>query len=175
MRDDDSQALSNAYENSDDTKKVITISFAVIGMFISLFSFSLSAAFPWIHEHFTPPPPPITETLENAAVKMVGNIKDKVVKGIKGEEYKTPAKPPPPPEKFNPVDILPIIIIITALIGIMFGCIGLARNEDGRIVAAAMTLGVTSIAALYMLVIAAVLILILLVGVILNSIGLDIF
>ncbi len=141
--------------------------FAMIGLIISLMAFSLSVTSPWLTELIAPPP---QETLEDIAVETALDIKDKLIKGLKGEEYKSP----PIETKTSLADILPLIIILIALAGTALGTIGFVKKESARTSITAIALGITAIMAIYFLMIAAILLFILLIGAILSAIDLPV-
>ncbi len=141
--------------------------FAVMGLVIALLAFSLSVTTPWILNEFAPPAP----TLEDVAVEKALSIKEKLINAIKVVE-KAEAVPP----KENPkhwTDYWSLIIILIALGGIVNGVLGFVKSDNRWIGGTAIGFGILAIVAQYMLIALAVIILILLVGTILSSLGID--
>jgi hypothetical protein len=167
MREDKPQPRPEAFVA--DRSNEITTYFATIGLIISLLAFSLSVTTPWVAGYLSPPQAAIS--LEDMAVETALNIKDKLILGLKGKEYKAP---PPPPKEATLMDAYPLVIILASLAGIFLGAWGLIKKENLRIAVGAMVMGVGAIVAFYMLVFAAILVLVLLVGSVLGTIGIDI-
>lgn len=142
--------------------------FGLIALTLSLLALSMSVTSPWILEHISPPSS--TQSLEDLAVEKALSIKDKLVKGLKGEDYKDP---PPEVKAKHWSDYWPLIIIVTAMLGIILGIIGFVRHESKRLTLSAVCIGVGAIIAIYALIFMAVFLLFFLVGIILDSMGLN--
>lgn len=104
------------------------------------------------------------------AVDVATNIKDRLVAKAKGQEFvaKPKADKTPSLRRWYPPTTVGI-----GLLGICLGSVGFTRHESARMSASAVTVGLAAILFQYFLLMAAAIILILLVGFILNALGID--
>ncbi len=132
--------------------------FSTIGLSIALLVMILSLTSPWIAGAISPP-----ESVEDQAVAKVLSIKDKLAKGLKGEEYKSEEK------QFSFVSALNFSIIFFAAVAVILGVLGFVKREDNRMSGAAIAIGASLVLFQYFLMLAAALIVLFLVGAILKG------
>jgi len=137
--------------------------------------FGLSAAFvaliaavmsPWMMGTISAP----TKTIDELAVDVAVNLKDRVVAKAKGEDFVVKTKN----DNSNRLQhwYAPATTGI-GLLGLCLGIVGFVRHENTRTSVAAVAVGLAAIMFQYFLLLAAVIILLLLIGVILNAMGID--
>ncbi|MCU0719842.1 MAG: hypothetical protein MUC83_09070 [Pirellula sp.] len=121
---------------------------------------------PWILNSISPP----TKTIDEVAVDVAVNIKDRLVAKAKGQEFVPESKNDVTPSlrRWYPPTTIGI-----GLLGMCLGIVGFIRHENTRMSAIAVAVGLAAILFQYFLLLAAAIILILLIGVILNALGID--
>ncbi|MGH1403737.1 MAG: hypothetical protein ACRBDL_05795 [Alphaproteobacteria bacterium] len=155
--------------------------FALIGLIMSLFAFSLAVFTPWINENFAPPEP----VLEEVSVEKAGSIYDSIfsfdfifaedanvegadatdVQATEDVESSTQEAP------MHWTDYWPVVVITIALIGIIQGAFGLLRKDQRYIATTAICFGMAAIVASYIWIALAVFVFIILITVVLVSMG----
>lgn len=131
--------------------------------FIGLFAAVMS---PWILDSISPP----SKTIDEVAVDVAVNIKDRLVAKAKGQEFVAKAKDDKTPSLRR---WYPPITIGLGLLGMCLGIVGFIRHEGTRMSASAVTVGLAAIVFQYFLLLAGAIILILLIGLILTALGID--
>jgi hypothetical protein len=104
----------------------------------------VSVTSPWIVETFAPAPP-----IEEQAVAKILNFKDKLARGLKGEQIES-AK-----SEFSFISILNLIVVLFGAIAVVLGIIGFVKKENFRMSSAAITVGASAILFQYFLMLAA--------------------
>ena len=148
--------------NEENTAAKAPPIFALIGLAFSLFAFSLSATTPWILDAVSPPQ---TESLEDLAVEKAISIKDKFVKGLKGEEFRE--QQVDEPKHWS--DYWFLIVIGLSTVAVIFSAIGFVRKEQDRMSVLGLIIGVLAIVAQYALIFATIFIVIALISAVLNT------
>ena len=139
---------------------------SVSGLAIGFIALVAAVMSPWILDSISPP----TKTIDEVAVDVAVNIKDRLVAKAKGQEFVAKAKDDKTPSLRR---WYPPITIGIGLLGMCLGIVGFTRHENTRVSASAVTVGLAAIVFQYFLLLAAAIILILLIGVILNALGID--
>ena len=135
--------------------------FSAIGLVIALFIMLVSVTSPWIVETFAPAPP-----IEEQAVAKILNFKDKLARGLKGEQIES-AK-----SEFSFISILNLIVVLFGAIAVILGIIGFVKKENFRMSSAAITVGASAILFQYFLMLAAAILVIAIVVAFIQSGGL---
>ena len=148
--------------NEENTAAKAPPIFALIGFAFSLFAFSLSVTTPWILDAVSPPQ---TESLEDLAVEKAISIKDKFVKGLKGEEFRE--QQVDEPKHWS--DYWFLIVIGLSTVAVIFSAIGFVRKEQDRMSVLGLIIGVLAIVAQYALIFATIFIVIALISAVLNT------
>jgi hypothetical protein len=153
---------------ADDEFQVKTISatWSASGLAIGFIALFAAVMSPWILDTISPP----TKTIDEVAVDVAVNIKDRLVAKAKGQEFVAKAKDSKTPSIRR---WYPHVTIGIGLLGMCLGIVGFTRHESTRMSASAVTVGLAAIVFQYFLLLAAAIILILLNGVILNALGID--
>ena len=118
--------------------------FSAIGLAIALCIMMVSVTSPWIVETFAPAPP-----IEEQAVAKILNFKDKLARGLKGEQIEV-AK-----SDFSFISILNLVVVFFGAIAVVLGVIGFVQKENSRMSGAAITIGASAILFQYFLMLAA--------------------
>jgi hypothetical protein len=141
-------------------------SWSTSGLAIAFIALIAAVMSPWILDSISPP----TKTIDEVAVDVAVNIKDRLVAKAKGQEFvaKTQNDKTPSLRRWYPPTTIGI-----GLLGMCLGIVGFTRHENTRISAAAVAVGLAAIMFQYFLLLAAAIILVLLIGVILNALGID--
>lgn len=136
------------------------------GLAIAFIALIAAVMSPWILDSISPP----TKTIDEVAVDVAVNIKDRLVAKAKGQEFVAKMKNDKTPSlrRWYPPTTIGI-----GLLGMCLGIVGFTRHENTRISAAAVAVGLAAIMFQYFLLLAAAIILVLLIGVILNALGID--
>ncbi len=148
--------------------------FAILGLIISLFAFSISVTTPWLLNHFSPPAP----TIEEVAVEKAISIKDRVMQAVSGAKNDTEGEGQEK-AKVNPkdtqhwTDYWSFIVILIALGGIVNGAFGSLQQKNRYIGGTAIFFGLAAIIAQYWMIAFGILILVLLIAAILSSFGVE--
>ncbi len=151
-------------DESEVTRR--SASWSTFGLAIAFVALIAAVMSPWILDSISPP----AKTIDEVAVDVAVNIKDRLVAKAKGQEFVVKSK--------NDVTSslrqwYPPTTIGIGLLGMCLGVIGFTRHESTRVSAAAVTVGLAAIMFQYFLLLAAAIILILLIGVILNALGIE--
>ncbi len=146
--------------------KTTPATWSVFGLVIGFIALVAAVMSPWIMDSISPP----TKTIDEVAVDVAVNIKDRLVAKAKGQEFVAKAKDDKTP---NLGRWYPPTTIGIGLLGMCLGVVGFVRHESTRMSASAVTVGLAAILFQYFLLLAAAIILILLIGVILNALGVD--
>jgi hypothetical protein len=136
------------------------------GLAIAFIASIAAVMSPWILDAISPP----TKTIDEVAVDVAINIKDRLVAKAKGQEFVAQTKNHKIPSlrRWYPPTTIGI-----GLLGMCLGIVGFTRRESTRMSASAVTVGLAAIVFQYFLLLAAAIILILLIGIILNASGID--
>ncbi|QDV22218.1 hypothetical protein [Aureliella helgolandensis] len=141
-------------------------SWSTSGLTIGFIALVAAVISPWIVDSISPP----TKTIDAVAVDVAVNIKDQLVAKAKGQEFVAKPKDDKTPSIRR---WYPLTTIGIGLLGMCLGVVGFTRHEDTRMSASAVTIGLAAIVFQYFLLLAAAIILILLIGFILNALGID--
>ena len=160
--------------------------FALVGLIICLFAFSLSVLSPWIIDEFAPPPPKIEDIVVDKAVslrdrlvevitfseKEVAEKKEDAAQGdLKIKRSIKPAETEGKKSATHWTDYLTPIIIVISLGGIINAAVGLMKQEYRFVACAAIFFGISAIIAQYMMIALAVLVFVLLIAALMSSLG----
>lgn len=158
------KALVMTEDNSQVKSKSAT--WSVSGLVIGFIALVAAVMSPWILESVSPP----TQSIDEVAVDVAVNIKDRLVAKAKGQEFVAKAKDDKPPSLRR---WYPPVTIGIGLLGMCLGIVGFTCHESTRVSASAVTVGLAAIVFQYFLLLAAAIIFILLIGVILNALGIE--
>ena len=135
----------------------------VAGLVIALLALAAAAMSPWAVDALEPEKKPIDEV----AVEVAGRIKDRLAAKAKGQEYVAPAEP----RRTHWDKWYSGGVVGAGVLAVCVGVIGLVARHDTRLNSATIAVGAAAVAFQYVLMIAAALLLILLVGLVLSAIG----
>ncbi len=135
----------------------------VVGCLISFVALVVAFLSPQIAQAIDPPPKPIEEKAVDFAVK----LKDAAIARVKGEEYVAE------PEKKKLSAMLIPAVIGTGMLGVGFGLASMLRGERKAFANTAILLGIGAAVVQWSIVFASVLIFFLLVGLVLEAMGIE--
>jgi hypothetical protein len=133
----------------------------IAGLVVALLALAAAALSPWVVDALKPDRKPIDEV----AVEVAGRIKDRVVARAKGTAYTAPEEP----RRFDGSKWYAGGVVAAGVLAICIGVVGLVRRHDGRLNSATVAVGASAIVFQYVLILAAALLLILLVGLVLSA------
>lgn len=158
------KALVMTEDNSQ--VKIRSATCSMSGLVIGFIALVAAVMSPWILESVAPP----TKSIDEVAVDVAINIKDRLVAKAKGQEFVAKEKDDKTPSLRR---WYPPVTIGIGLLGMCLGIVGFTRHESTRVSASAVTVGLAAIVFQYFLLLAAAIIFILLIGVILNAFGIE--
>jgi len=135
----------------------------VAGLCVALISLAAAVLSPWAIGALDPPSKPIDEV----AVDLAGRIKDRLAARAKGRPYVAPQEP----QQFSLAKVYPACVIGAGMLAVGIGVGGLALRHDARLNCATVAVGASAIVFQYALIFAALLLLVLLVGLVLAAWG----
>ena len=135
----------------------------IFGLVIALLALAAAALSPWAVEALEP----VKKPIDQVAVEVAGQIKDRLTAKVTGREYVAPVAA----TGVNWSKIYTASVVGGGVLAICIGVVGLVAHHNGRLNSATIAVGASAILFQYALMIAAALLLILLVGVILSAIG----
>ncbi len=166
---------------SDQREPVITemkatqdqgMRFAILGMLLSLFAFSLSVTTPWILDYAAPPAPKI----EEVAVEKALSIRERVMQAISGEEQKEITEEKEPVKEMQHwTEHWSFIVILIALGGIINGAFSYMRERHRYIGGLAIFFGMSAILVQYWMITLGILIFLVFLAAILSSLGVEFY
>ena len=133
----------------------------VAGLVIALLALAAAALSPWAVDALEPERKPIDEV----AVEVAGRIKDRLAAKAKGKEYVPPAEV----RRVNRAKWYSGGVVGAGVLAVCIGVVGLVARHDGRLNSATVAVGASAVAFQYVLMLAAALLVILLVGLILSA------
>jgi len=146
--------------------KIGMATYSASGLVVGFIAFIAAVMSPWIMDSIAPS----SKTIDEVAVDVAVNIKDRLVAKAKGREFVPRSKEV---KVSNLRRWYPATTIGIGVLGICLGVIGYTRHENIRMSASAVIVGLAAIVFQYFLLLAAAIILILLIGFILNTLGID--
>ena len=153
--------MDQGVTSASATRRITTLGIA--GLVVALLALVAAVMSPWATDALEPEAKPIDEV----AVDVAGRIKDRLVAKAKGQEYVAPAEP----RRANWSRWYSGTVVGAGALAVCVGVIGLVARHDTRLNAATVAVGASAIIFQYVLLIAALLLLILLVGLILSAVG----
>lgn len=135
----------------------------ILGLALGLVSLAAAALTPWIIDLLEPEEPPSDEVVVDIAIR----LKERMTAKLKGEEF----VPAPPSEGSNLVKAYSGGVVVGGLIAIGIGVAGLVLQHDRRLNTAAIAVGGSAIVFQYVLLLAAVIIAVLLIGLIVSALS----
>ena len=135
----------------------------IVGLALALIALAAAVLSPWAIDAIDPQSKPIDEV----AADVVGRFQDRLIAKAKGEEYVAPAEP----QDTNWCKWYSAGVVGVGLLAVCIGVIGLVCHHDGRLNSATIAVGASAIVFQYALMIAAAVLLILLVGLVLSTVG----
>ncbi len=138
---------------------VVGLNFAIFGLIAAILS-------PWILDAIAPERKP----MDQVAVEFATKVKDRLIAKAKKQEYVPPVQPD---EGFDIAKWYPAGTITLGLCGICLGVGGFCRQENVRISASSVAVGLAAIIFQYFLLLAATILFFLLIGIILSALGID--
>ncbi len=144
--------------------------FAVIGMFVCLFAFSLSALSPWIVGTLKPAPVAAKVVAEEPeASKAEQTISEKVLGTFLGENKAD--EPEVVVDQYHWTDQIAISIVLIAIAGMVNCCVGLIKKQRPAVVYTGLVLGVTAIVIQFTMISIAIFVFLLLIVGLLSAMG----
>lgn len=135
----------------------------IAGLFIAILALAAAALSPWAVDALEPEKKPI----DQVAVEVAVRIKDRLAAKAKGQEYVAPV----PSKGVDWSKWYTASVIGAGVLAVCIGVVGLVAHHDGRLNSATIAVGASAIMFQYVLMIAAALLLILLIGLLLSAIG----
>ena len=152
--------------NIESSPKIKIATYSASGLVIGFIAFIAAVLSPWIMDSIAPS----SKTIDEVAVDVAVNIKDRLVAKAKGQAFVPKTKDV---KALNLRRWYPGTTIGIGVLGICLGVVGYTRHENSRMSASAVTVGLAAIVFQYFLILAMAIILILLIGFILNTLGVD--
>jgi hypothetical protein len=132
---------------------------------VALVALAAAAMGPWVVDALEPERKPVDEV----AADVVGRVKDRLAARAKGREYVAPAEP----KRVNWAWWYNGGVVAAGVLAVGIGVVGLVLRHDGRLNSATVAVGASAVVFQYAIVIAAVLLLLLLVGLVFAAFGGD--
>jgi hypothetical protein len=139
-----------------------TTRIGIAGLVLALLALAAAALSPWAIDALEPEKKPIDEV----AVGIAGRIKERLVAKAKGQPYVAPAEP----QRANWAKRYTGGVVGIGMVALCIGVIGLVARHDARLNSATVAVAASAIVFQYVLMIAAALLLILLIGLVVSVI-----
>lgn len=150
-----------AVTEASGRRKITLVGMA--GLTIGLLALAAAVLSPWLVDALEPD----RKSVDQVATERAVSIKDRIARHFKGEK---PA-PPPEPEAATWSKRIPFGVTAAGMLAICIGVVGLVARHDGRLNTSTIAVGSAAIVFQYVLIVAAAILVILLIGVILSSLG----
>lgn len=131
----------------------------IAGLVVALLALMGAVLSPWVLDALDPKP------IDEVAVEVAGRIKDRLVARAKGQPYVAPAES----RGFSASHWYTGGVVAAGALAVCIGVIGLVCHHNARLNCASVAVGASAIVFQYMLILAAALLLILLVGLVLSA------
>jgi len=160
---DDAPAQKST-QSAEESKEPRFTRLGIAGLVIGMLAMVGAFTSPWIVDLLEPEPRPIEEVAADAAVR----IKERITSKLKGEADAPAAARD---DGRNWSSIVSVTVIGAGVLAACIGVVGFVRRDDIRLSGATISLGVAAAVFQFVLLLAAAILVILLIGIILAALG----